>query len=114
MSEPLTSRLKYWPYLLAAVLQIGLLVLFAWDRERDTKLADALAHVARLQERVSRADRLEECRAWDRLDEAAAHLDDEDPKSRAEALVRFRQELHRLKVRYAYPQLGTDSKECRP
>jgi hypothetical protein len=114
MSEALKSRLKYWPYLVVAVLLMGLLVLFAWDRERDRKLAEALAQVARLQERASRADRLEERRAWDRLDEAAAHLDDEDPKSRAEALVRFRQEFHRLKVRCAYPQLGADSKECRP
>ena len=117
MSEPLNSRLKYWPFFLGGALLVGLVVLalLAWDRDRDRRLAEALAQVARLRERAARVDRLEESRAWERLDEAAAGLDDEDPKRRKDALAKFLQELHKLKVRHAYPQLGgADPKESRP
>lgn len=111
MSEALNTPLKYWPFHLGGALLVVLFALFAWDRDRERKLSEALAQAAQLQERFSRIDLVEERRAWERVEEAAAGLTDEDLKERKQALIRFRQELHRLKVRHAYPQLrGADPK----
>jgi hypothetical protein len=108
MSEPLKNPLKHWPYVLGAALLIGLIALFAWDREQQRKLTETLAQAARPPARAPRTDRLEAMRAWERLDKAATGLaEDDDPQRRKEALAHFRQELHRLKARYAYPQLGS-------
>jgi hypothetical protein len=114
MTQLLNSLRRYWPYcVVAAVVVIELVTLLAWDRVRDQQLSEARAQIARLQERVSRAGHFEEKRAWGRLDEAAVALAEADSKVRKEALAKFRQELHRLKVRYAYPQLGAVDPEER-
>jgi len=108
MSEALKNPLTHWPHVLGAALLIGLIALFAWDREQQRKLTETLAQAARPSARAPRTDRLEETRAWERLEQDAASLaETDDPQRRKEALVRFRQELHRLKARYAYPQLGS-------
>jgi hypothetical protein len=107
MTQLSTSLRSYWPsYVLTRVLLIGLVGVLALNRARDRELSDARAQIARLQQRISRVDRLEEKRAWGRLDEVAAGLAQDDPKVRKEALAQFRHKLHRLKVRYAHPQLG--------
>src|SRR5438552_2769334 len=108
MSESLKYPLKHWAYLLGAALLLGLIALFAWDREQQRKLTETLAQTTRPPARAPRTDRLEEARAWERLEQDATGLaETDDPQRRKKALVRFREELHWLKARYAYPQLGS-------
>jgi hypothetical protein len=106
MSDQLKFRL-------AAGVGLSLVVVlaaFVWerDREREKKVEYALAQAAKDREVATRIERLEERRAWEKVEEAAEALNDPGLKddARVAAFARFRQELQRFKSRHGYPQLG--------
>jgi hypothetical protein len=106
MNQLLSGTHKYW---VAAAVLLGLIGgYFASTYLLESKLREAQAKAARLEERAARMDQLEEKQAWDRVEHAAEallkfDLTDDHGKELQE---RFRREFYRWKSRYGYPQLG--------
>jgi hypothetical protein len=100
----------------ALIIILGVAIfagLYAYDRE--AKLRESRAQTTRLEESLSRVADHEEEQNFARLEQAAADLTDEDPKVRKQALHTFREALHRMKVRRAYPQLcSSDVQDTKP
>jgi hypothetical protein len=107
MNQVWNGPQKYW---VTGGVLLGLIVGYlGTDYLLERKLSEAQAKAARLEERAARMDRLEEKRAWDRVEEAADALlkyDLRDDKGK-ELQDRFRVEFYRWKSRYGYPQLGS-------
>jgi hypothetical protein len=106
MNQLLNGTRRYWA--LGGVL-VGLISGYvATNHVLESKLTEAQAKAAQLEERAARMDQLEEKRAWHRVEEAADALLKYELKDEAgkELQERFRGEFYRWKSRYGYPQLG--------